>query len=153
MAPPAAASRAGPGRLSYLSQGCLHAAAHGALIEVSVPIAPTLGRVFCLISSGIGRQPLAAVRCLAGLARQSGPVLAALASGGRPPRGAGLGGQGPQGRYLAAVADHDEDLPACDLRRGRRVGAEFPARVPHGQHQGPGPVVDPGAAQRLPGQR
>jgi hypothetical protein len=46
-----------PGRLLYLSQGCLHAAAHGALIEDSVPIAPTLGRLFCLISSGIGRQP------------------------------------------------------------------------------------------------
>ena len=84
---------------------------------------------------------------------QSGPVLAGLALGGRPLRRAGLGGEGPQGRHLAAVADHDEDLPACDLRRGRRVGAEFPARVAHGQHQGPGLVVDPGAAQRLPGQR
>ena len=55
--PPAAAVPHSPGRLSYLSQSCLHAAADGALIEVSVPIAPTLGRLFCLISSGIGRQP------------------------------------------------------------------------------------------------
>lgn len=46
-APPAAAVPRSPGSLLYLSQGCLQAAAHGAPIEVSVPIAPTLGRVSC----------------------------------------------------------------------------------------------------------
>lgn len=55
--PPAAAVPHSPGRLLYLSQGCLHAAADGALIDVSVPIAHTLGRLSCLIRSGIGRQP------------------------------------------------------------------------------------------------
>jgi hypothetical protein len=44
--PPAAAVARSPGRLLYLSQGCLHAAAHGALIEVSAPIAPTLAGYF-----------------------------------------------------------------------------------------------------------
>ncbi len=55
--PPAAAVPHSPGRLLYLGQSCLYAAADGALTEDSVPIAPTLGRLFCLISAGIGRQP------------------------------------------------------------------------------------------------
>jgi S-adenosyl methyltransferase len=76
------------------------------------------------------------------------PLYAAVARKRDAPRGASLCPRFSReelgGRFLV--------LAACYRRGGRRVGAKLPAGVAHRQHQGAGPVVDPGAAQSLAGQ-
>ena len=91
--PPAAAVPHSPGRLLYLSQGC-----RGWRADRSQRADRAYAGQAILPDQRRNRQAApAAVTRLAGLARQSGPVLAALASRGRLLRCAGLGGQGPQG--------------------------------------------------------